>query len=85
MTFFIRKSWLTAAAVAAGGSWSVWQQFGVQSIAVIIAITYAAIGTIILVFLVNKFVGLRASTESELQGLDHTYHGEQGYGMLNPR
>jgi Amt family ammonium transporter len=85
LVFFIRKSWLTTAAIAAGGAWSVWQQFGVQVTAVLIAISYAAIGTIILVILVNKFVGLRASTEAELQGLDHTYHGEQGYGMLNPR
>ena len=85
LTFFIRKSWMLAAATAAGGTWSVWQQFGVQAAAVIIAIAYAALGTLVLVFVVNKFVGLRASTEAELQGLDHTYHGEQGYGMLNPR
>jgi ammonium transporter, Amt family len=85
LVFFIRKSWMAAAATAAGGSWSVMQQLGVQTIAVLIAISYAAIMTLILVFIVNKLVGFRASTEAELQGLDHTYHGEQGYGMLNPR
>jgi ammonium transporter, Amt family len=85
LTFFIRKSWMQSAAEAAGGSWTTWQQLGVQAAAVGIAIAYAATFTLILVFLVNKLVGFRASTEAEMQGLDHTYHGEQGYGMLNPR
>lgn len=85
LVFFIRSSWMTAAATAAGGSWTVVQQLGVQAVAVLIAIAYAAIMTLVLVYLVNKFAGFRASTEAELQGLDHTYHGEQGYGMLNPR
>jgi Amt family ammonium transporter len=85
LTFFIRQSWMKSAAIAAGGSWTTWQQFGVQATAVGIAIAYAAGVTFILVILVNKIVGFRASTQAEMQGLDHTYHGEQGYGMLNPR
>jgi Amt family ammonium transporter len=85
LVFFIRKSWMAAAAEAAGGSWTILQQLGVQLTAVGIAIAYAAIVTLILVWVVNKFLGMRASTEAEMQGLDHAYHGEQGYGMLNPR
>jgi ammonium transporter, Amt family len=85
LSFFIRKSWMENAAAAAGGSWTVWQQFGVQATAVIIAIAYSAILTLGIIFVVNKLVGFRASTEAEMQGLDHTYHGEQAYGMLNPR
>ncbi len=85
LVFFIRKSWMASAAAAAGGTWTIIQQLGVQLAAVGIAIAYAAIMTFILVWIVNKFVGLRASPEAEMQGLDHTYHGEQGYGMLNPR
>jgi Amt family ammonium transporter len=85
LVFFIRKSWMASAAEAAGGSWSVWQQFGIQSTAVGIAIGYAALMTAIIIFAVNKTVGFKASTEAEMQGLDHNYHGEQGYGMLNPR
>jgi len=85
LVFFIRKSWMAAASSAVGGTWSVMQQLGVQAVAVIIAIAYATIMTLIIVYLINKFIGFRASTEAELQGLDHTYHGEQGYGMLNPR
>jgi Amt family ammonium transporter len=86
LVFFIRKSWMASAAeTAAGGSWSLWQQLGVQATAVGIAIAYAAIGTLLIIFLVNKLIGFRASTEAEMQGLDYYYHGEQGYGMLNPR
>lgn len=85
LVFFIRNSWMTSASEAAGGSWTILQQFGVQAAAVGIAIAYAAILTLIIIFVVNKVLGFRASTEAEMQGLDHTYHGEQGYGMLNPR
>jgi ammonium transporter, Amt family len=83
LTFFIRKSWMEEAAVAAGGSWSVLQQLGVQIVAVLIAIGYAAVGTIILLFIVDKLVGLRSSETHEMAGLDSSYHGEHGYGMLN--
>jgi len=85
LVFFIRKSWMASAAEAAGGTWSMGQQFGVQIVAVSIAIAYAATLTLAIIFIVNKVVGFRASTEAEMSGLDHTYHGEQGYGMLNPR
>lgn len=85
LVFFIRDSWMTSAAEAAGGTWSMLQQFGVQAAAVGIAIVYAATITMVIIIIVNKTVGFRASTEAEMQGLDHTYHGEQGYGMLNPR
>lgn len=30
LTFFIRESWMESAAQAAGGSWTIWQQFGVH-------------------------------------------------------
>jgi Amt family ammonium transporter len=85
LVFFIRSSWMTSAAEAAGGTWSMLQQFGVQAAAVGIAIAYAATITLVIILIVNKTVGFRDSTEAEMQGLDHTYHGEQGYGMLNPR
>ncbi|MCG2589383.1 ammonium transporter [Rhodohalobacter sulfatireducens] len=84
LTFFIRDSWMAEAAELAGGSWTVWQQLGVQFIAVVIAIAYAAILTLILLFVVNKLVGFRSDPKEEMQGLDSAYHSEHGYGMLNP-
>ena len=83
LTFFIRESWMSAAAASVGGNWGVMQQLGVQAIAVLIAIVYAAAGTLILLFIINKLMGIRSSDADEMAGLDHSEHGERGYGMLN--
>lgn len=83
LTFFIRKSWMEEAAQAAGGSWSVMQQLGVQVVAVLVAVIYAAVGTLVILFVVNKVIGLRTSNAQEMQGLDFSIHGEHGYGMVN--
>ena len=40
LTFFIRPSWMAEAAAAAGGTWTVWNQLGVQALAVVIAIVF---------------------------------------------
>jgi ammonium transporter, Amt family len=84
LTFFIRESWMAEAAALAGGSWSIMQQMGVQVVAVLIAIVYAGGLTYILLIVVGKTIGLRSSVASEMAGLDSAYHGEKGYGMLNP-
>lgn len=59
-------------------------QLGVQSLAVVIAIAYAAVMTLVIAFIVDKLLGLRSKDKDEMQGLDSAYHGEHGYGMLNP-
>ncbi len=84
LTFFIRDSWMEDAAASAAGGWSVMEQLGVQIIAVLIAIFYAAIMTLILLWILNKTMGLRPTPQNEMRGLDNAYHGERGYGMLNP-
>jgi ammonium transporter, Amt family len=84
LTFFIRPSWMHDAATAAGGKWTVWNQFGVQALAVSIAIVYAALMTFIIIFVLNKFIKFKSSESDEMAGLDRSYHGERGYGMLNP-
>ncbi|NND33440.1 MAG: ammonium transporter [Saprospiraceae bacterium] len=84
LVFFIRDSWMADAAVAAGGSWTIMQQLGIQIAAVVVALVYAGVGTLGLLWLVNKIIKFRAPEEKEMQGLDSAYHGESGYGMLNP-
>ncbi len=84
LVFFIRDSWMTEAALANDGIWTVWQQLGVQSIAVLIAIVYTGFATLIILFIVNKITKFRAGDIEEMKGLDTSYHGERGYGMLNP-
>jgi len=84
LTFFIRDSWMADAAKIAEGDWGVMQQLGVQATAVGIAIAYAAVGTLVILFILNKIIKLRPSDEGEMKGLDNYYHGERGYGMINP-
>ena len=83
LTFFIRQSWMDSAAIAAGGTWTVLQQLGVQLVAVLVAIGYAAAGTLIILFLVQRVIGMRMPVSDEMQGMDFTIHGEHGYGMMN--
>jgi Amt family ammonium transporter len=84
LVFFIRKSWMAEAAEAAGGSWTVWNQLGVQALAVGIAILFAAGMTFIIIWSLNKFIKFKSTESEEMAGLDRSYHGERGYGMLNP-
>ena len=84
LTFFIRPSWMEEAAALAGDTWTIWQQLGVQITAVLIAIVYAGICTFLILYLLNKVVKIRSNPSSEMQGLDSAYHGEHGYGILNP-
>jgi Amt family ammonium transporter len=84
LTFFIRPSWMHDAAKIAGGKWTIWNQFGVQSLAVTIAIVYAGLMTFIIIFILNKFIKFKSTEDDEMAGLDRSYHGERGYGMLNP-
>lgn len=83
LVFFIRPSWMQEAAVAAGGSWTIWNQLGIQALAVGIAVAYAAVMTFVIIYLLNKVVPFKATEEEEMAGLDRSYHGERGYGMLN--
>jgi len=50
-----------------------------QLVGVAIAWGLAIVGTLILLFIVDKVIGLRVSRESEIEGLDLTQHGEEGY------
>jgi ammonium transporter, Amt family len=54
-------------------------QFGKQFIAAAAAAIVAAIGTLVLVFLVDKLVGFRISRRVEIEGMDSGIHGEQGW------
>ena len=46
-------------------------------------IVYSAIATIVLIVLVQKTVDLRLPEHEEMAGMDHSLHGELGYGLLN--
>lgn len=83
LTFFIRDA-AAAGFIADNADWSVSSQLWVQVKAVLIAAGYAIGVTLIILFVVDKTIGLRATKIEELKGLDDSYHGERGYGMVNP-
>jgi ammonium transporter, Amt family len=50
-----------------------------QLVGVLIAWVLAIVGTLIILKIVDATIGLRVSQEHEIQGLDLTQHGEEGY------
>jgi ammonium transporter, Amt family len=55
-----------------------------QVVGIAIAWALAIVGTLVLLFIVDKVVGLRVSEEHESQGLDLSQHGEEGYYWETP-
>jgi Amt family ammonium transporter len=84
LSFFIRPEWMRQASTAFGSKWTAFDQLGVQSVAVLLAILYSASMTLIIIYLINKVVKIKSNETDEMAGLDRSYHGERGYGMLNP-
>jgi Amt family ammonium transporter len=56
-----------------------WRQVFNQAMGVTIAWSLAIVGTLIILFIVDKTIGLRVSTDDERMGLDLSQHGEEGY------
>ncbi|MGC2400437.1 MAG: ammonium transporter [Acidobacteriaceae bacterium] len=54
-----------------------------QSVGVLIAWCLSLVGTFVILFVVDKLVGLRVSEEDERTGLDLSQHGEEGYDFAN--
>jgi len=50
-----------------------------QVIGVAISWGIAIVGTLIILFVVDKTIGLRVTEDHEIQGLDLSQHGEEGY------
>jgi ammonium transporter, Amt family len=82
LTFFIRDSWWTDAGSKIAG-WGLLNQLKVQATVVGWTILFVAVMTLLIGFLVEKIIGLRLSSSDEKEGLDHSIHGERGYGLNN--
>jgi Amt family ammonium transporter len=79
LCFFLRKNWVADQAA----DWSVMGQFIAQLKGMGATIVFAGVVTLIICYIVDKTCGLRLSPEDEKAGLDHSQHGEHGYGLLN--
>ncbi|HEU5351020.1 MAG TPA: ammonium transporter [Terracidiphilus sp.] len=60
-----------------------WAQVLHQLAGVAVAWGISIVGTLILLFLVDKVIGLRVSAEDESTGLDLSQHGEEGYDLIS--
>lgn len=54
-------------------------QFVSQVIGVVATVVLSAVGTLVILKIVDLVVGLRVSAEEEVEGLDLSQHGESGY------
>jgi Amt family ammonium transporter len=66
---------------AVGGFDGHWGQVGDQLVGILLAWVFAIVGTIVILKIVNAVTGVRVTEEQEIQGLDITQHGEEGYNL----
>ncbi len=56
------------------------KQLGIQLVSIIATAVYTAVGTYILAMITKAVTGgLRVENDQEIQGLDHSLHGERGF------
>ena len=58
-------------------------QLWYQAEGVVVSLVYAGVMTLIIAFVVDKTIGLRMSDDEQRVGMDHEFHGEHAYGLLN--
>jgi Amt family ammonium transporter len=58
-----------------------WSQVLNQLAGVAMAWGISVLGTLVLLFVVDKVIGLRVTAEDEHEGLDLSQHGEEGYDL----
>jgi Amt family ammonium transporter len=75
----IFKDAKTGAVLPSGAIEGNWHQVFNQFIGVVVAWAISVVGTLILLKVVDLTIGLRVSPEDEINGLDLTQHGEEGY------
>ncbi len=85
LSFFIRPSWMAAAAEKTAGAWTIWDQLAVQAAGVGVTTLYAALLTLALVAVIDKSIGFRVNEKDEIMGLDQSLHGERGWGGVEMR
>ena len=64
---------------ARGGLAGNWGQMGPQIVSIVAAVGFSVVGTLIIAKILDAVMGLRVSEDEEVQGLDISQHGEEGY------
>ena len=60
---------------------SIGSQLGIQAIGIVATAAYSAIGSLIILKVINATLGLRVTQEEETAGLDLSLHDERGYNI----
>jgi len=55
-----------------------------QLVGVVMAWGLAIVGTVVILKVVDLTIGLRVTEDDEIQGLDLSQHGEEGYNLEAP-
>ena len=55
------------------------QQVGVQALAIVATIAWSVTFTYLILKILDKCIGLRVTSDEEVQGLDQVLHEETGY------
>ncbi|MCB1509028.1 MAG: ammonium transporter, partial [Hyphomicrobiaceae bacterium] len=63
------------------GEASIGGQFAVQAIGIGATALWSILATVVIVLVTRVVVGLRASEQEEIEGLDYAHHGETGYRL----
>ena len=79
----IFKDAKTGATLPSGVIQGNWHQLFNQLVGIAIAWAISIVGTLILLKLVDMTIGLRVTREHEIEGLDLTQHGEEGYDFVS--
>jgi Amt family ammonium transporter len=61
---------------------SMLHQVGVQALAVLVTAAWSALFSYLILKMIEKFIGLRVSSDEEVEGLDIVLHEETGYHKL---
>ena len=56
-----------------------WGQMVPQAVSVLAAVGIGVVGTVVILKILDATMGLRVDQDDEIQGLDITQHGEEGY------
>jgi len=56
-------------------------QIGYQLVGIVIAWSFALVGTVVLLKITDLVIGVRANEAQEIEGLDLTEHGEEAYNL----
>ena len=73
----ILTGFFASAAVTGTEMLPMWTQVGIQALSVVATLVYGGVMSWVILFIVDKLIGIRVTPEDEMIGLDLSQHGER--------